>query len=310
MILTVTANPVIDRVYFVDKFEMGEIHRPSKMTCTAGGKGLNVARVCTALGEKAAAMGFVGGAGGEFIKTEVEKIGIKNRFTQIKGETRICVNISDKDGKSGEILEPGPNISREEESCFLADFEKSISEYDIICASGSLPKGLDSSFYCEIIRIAKENGKKVIADTGGKTLEDVIAAKPYMIKPNRYEISLLLGSEINSPDDVKSALKLLQNAGIEIPLISLGKDGAMAYIDNAFYKFVSPVVNVKNSVGSGDSAIAGIATGFSRGMNVIDSIRLGMGAGTANTQFEETGIVSRELAEKFYKEIKVETMAE
>lgn len=308
MILTVTPNPTVDRVYFVEKFQMGEVHRPIKMTCTAGGKGLNVARVSHILGEKSATMGFVGGFNGDLIKSQVESLGIENLFTRINGETRTNVNISDNEGKSGEILEPGPEISPEEEKCFFTDFERHISRFKIICAAGSLPKGLDSTFYKKIIAISKKHNKKIIADTSGKVLEDVISEKPYMIKPNEYELSLLMGKEIKSIEDIKGALIFLFEKGIEIPLITLGKDGAMAYVENKFYKFNSPKVQVKNTVGSGDSSIAGIATGLSRGMNIIDSIKLGMACGTANTQFEETGMVSQELVEKYYKEITVDTI--
>lgn len=303
MILTVTANPAIDRVYFVKDFVMGEVRRPISMTYSAGGKGLNVARVAKIMNASVGAMGFVGGYNGEFIKTEVEKLGIINEFTQIAGETRNCINISDENGASGEILEQGPVISEAEALSFLQSFEKALEKYDIIAVSGSLPKGLDSQFYCKMIECAKKQGKKIIVDTSGQTLKDVIKAKPYMVKPNRDELSAYLGKTIESLSDVADSLKALKEEGIEIPLVSLGKDGAMAYVDGRTYKFTTPAVNVKNTVGSGDSTIAGIVTGLDRGMNIIDSIRLGMASGTANTQFEQTGLVCCELVEKYYKEI-------
>lgn len=303
MILTVTANPAIDRVYFVKDFVMGEVRRPISMTYSAGGKGLNVARVARIMNACVGAMGFVGGYNGEFIKTEVEKLGIINEFTQIAGETRNCINISDENGASGEILEQGPVISEAEALAFLQSFEKALEKYDIIAVSGSLPKGLDSQFYCKMIECAKKQGKKIIVDTSGQTLKDVIKAKPYMVKPNKDELSAYLGKTIESLSDVADSLKALKEEGIEIPLISLGKDGAMAYVDGKTYKFTTPAVNVKNTVGSGDSTIAGIVTGLDRGMNIIDSIRLGMASGTANTQFEQTGLVCCELVEKYYKEI-------
>ena len=306
MILTITPNPTIDRVYFVNEFNMGEIHRPERVSISAGGKGLNVARVSHLLGEESSAMGFAGGFNGEYIKAETVKQGIKEMFTSIKGETRICVNISDKDGASGEILEQGPVISEEEARKFLLSFEQEIENCNIVCAAGSLPRGLDSSFYCEIIRIAKAHDKKIIADASGKTLDDVIKEAPFMIKPNRYELSLLMKREISSIDDVKDALLFLWEEGIEVPLATLGKDGAMAYIDGQFYKFGSPEVEVVNTVGSGDSSVAGIAVGLCRGMNIIDAIKLGMASGTANTQSPETGVVTKELVEKYYKEITVD----
>lgn len=308
MILTITPNPTIDRVYFVDEFKMGEIHRPEKVVCSAGGKGLNVARVSHILNEEVLAMGFAGGFNGEYIKAEIEKLGIRTAFTPISGETRICVNISDSQGKSGEILEKGPQITQTEKEVFFSEFSKRLSEYDVICISGSLPRGLDESFYAKVIRLCKEAGKRVIADASERVLGKIIDEKPFMIKPNRYELSVLMGKEISSQDDVKEALLFMKNRGIEIPLITLGKDGAMAYIGEKFYKFSSPCVMVKNAVGSGDSSVAGIAVGLSRGMDAIDAIHLGMASGTANTQFEETGFVSRELVEKYYREVTVETL--
>ncbi len=308
MILTITPNPTIDRVYFVDEFNIGKIHRPEKVVCSAGGKGLNVARVSHILKEEVLAMGFAGGFNGGYIKAQIEKLGIKTAFTPISGETRICVNISDSEGKSGEILEKGPQITQTEKEAFFNEFTKQISAYDIICISGSLPPGLDESFYAEVIRLCKENKKKVIADASEKVLGKIIGEKPFMIKPNRYELSVLMNKEISSQDDVKEALLFMKNKEIELPLITLGKDGAMAYIGEKFYKFNSPCVAVKNAVGSGDSSVAGIAVGLSRGMNVVDAIRLGMASGTANTQFEETGFVSCELVERYYKEITVETL--
>ena len=306
MILTVTTNPTIDRVYFVDDFKTGEVHRPEKFTKTAGGKGLNVARVGKILGADTAAMGFAGGYSGEFIKKEVESFGIKSLFTQISGETRTCVNISDKNGKSGEILEPGPTISNEEKESFNKLFSSIVGDYEIICVSGSLPRGLDSDFYKELIRIAKEKGRKIIVDTSGKTLEDILDSKPYMVKPNKDELSKLMNKEVKSLDDVKTALDFLYEKGVEVPFISLGKDGAAVLTDGKYYKFSTPSINVINTVGSGDSTIAGIATGLDRKMDILDSIKLAMAAGTANTQFEQTGFVTKELVEEFYKKITVE----
>lgn len=306
MILTVTANPAIDRVYFVKDFVMGEVRRPEGMKCTAGGKGLNVARVARIMDSQVSAMGFVGGYNGEFIKSEIEKLGIKNEFTQIEGETRNCINISDENGLSGEILEKGPEVSRKEAEDFIKSFEENLEKCDIISVSGSLPRGLDSTFYANLVECAKKKGKRIIVDTSGQTLKDIIKTKPYMVKPNRDELSDYLGRSIESLSDVQDALKILKDEGIEVPLITLGKDGAMAYVDGKMYKFTTPCVAVKNTVGSGDSTIAGIVTGLDRGMSVVDSIRLGMASGTANTQFEETGLVSKELVEKYYNETKIE----
>ncbi len=305
MILTVTANPTIDRVYVIEDFEIGKVHRSEKVSRSAGGKGINVARVCQILGRETAAMGFVGGYTGEFIKSEVEKQGIRNLFTEIAGETRTCVNISDKSGKSGEILEAGPEVSVEEKEKFITEFAENIKNYDIICVSGSMPRGLDTNFYKELVRIAKEKGKKIIVDTSGKALEEILSEKPYMVKPNNDELSQLMDKEIKTDAEIKEALFFLLEKGIEVPFISLGKDGAAAMIGGVCYKFSSPEVEVVNAVGSGDSAVAGVCTGLDMGYSITDSIKLGMASGTANTQFQQTGIVTKELVNEYFEMIKV-----
>ena len=305
MILTVTANPTIDRVYIIEDFEIGKVHRAGKVSRSAGGKGINVARVCHILGRETAAMGFVGGYTGEFIKSEVEKQGIKNLFTEISGETRTCVNVSDKSGKSGEILEAGPEVTEAEKEKFIAEFTENIKDYDIICVSGSMPRGLDCGFYKELVRIAKKQDKKIIVDTSGKALEEIINEKPYMVKPNNDELSALMNREIKTDADIKDALFFLWEKGIEVPFISLGKDGAAALVDGVCYKFSTPRVEVVNAVGSGDSAVAGVCAGLDMGYGVIDAIKLGMASGTANTQFEQTGIVTKELVDEYFEKIEV-----
>lgn len=305
MILTVTANPTIDRVYIIEGFEIGKVMRCASVSRSAGGKGINVARVCQILGRSTAAMGFVGGYTGEFIKSEVENQGIKNLFTKISGETRTCVNVSDKSGKSGEILEAGPEVTKDEKARFIAEFAENIKEYDIICVSGSMPRGLDTDFYIELVKIAKEQNKKIIVDTSGKALEEILSAKPYMVKPNNDELAALIGKEVKTDAQIKKALLFLLEKGIEVPFVSLGKDGAAAMIDGVCYKFSSPEVEVVNAVGSGDSAVAGVCAGLDMGYSVIDSIKLGMASGTANTQFAQTGIVTRELVDEYFNYIKV-----
>lgn len=305
MILTVTANPTIDRVYFIDDLETGKLHRAKRVSRSAGGKGINVARVATILGRKTGAMGFVGGYTGDFIRSEVEKLGIENMLTNIMGETRTSVNITNDKGASCEILEEGPEITEEEKNDFIKTYTNRISDYDVICVSGSLPKGLTGSFYRELVCIAKENRKKIIVDTGGVALLEILSSSPFMVKPNQDEVSDLMNLEITTDDDMKKALYYLNEKGVEVPFISMGKDGASALIDGCCYKFVVPSVKVVNTVGSGDSAIAGVATGIDMGMSLVNSIKLGMAAGIVNTQFEQTGVVTSEMVEKFYNLVEV-----
>jgi len=250
-------------------------------------------------------MGFAGGYTGDFIQSEVKKLGIEEMFTHIDGETRTSVNITNDKGASCEILEEGPEISEEEKNEFIKTYADRIGNYDVICVSGSLPKGLTGNFYKELVAIAKECNKKIIVDTGGKALSEILSGCPYMVKPNQDEISALMNMEIKTDEDIKKSLYYLREKGVEIPFISMGKDGAAALIDGCCYKFIVPVIEAVNTVGSGDSTIAGIAAGIDMGLCLENTIKLGMAAGIANTQFEQTGIVTKELVEGFYNSVEV-----
>ena len=274
MILTITPNPTVDRVYFIDNLEYGKVYRADKFKCSAGGKGINVAKVSKILESRVSAMGFVGGNTGDYIKNEISRLGICCEFTDVSGDTRTNVNISDSRGQSAEILEPGPSITDGEQINFFDSFTKACNNFNVICASGSLPRGLNSSFYSDIIKISSENNKRVIVDTSGETLKDILSFKPYMVKPNIDELSYLLGGEITTNQDIKDGLLFLYEKGVKVPFITLGAEGGAAYIDNKFYKFIAPEVKVINAVGSGDSTIAGIAVGIDRGMNIINSLSL------------------------------------
>jgi len=300
-ILAVTLNPTIDRVCFVESLNVGGVNRPVSISCTAGGKGINVAKVAAILEEKVDAAGFIGGRSGDFIREEVEKLGIGNRFTPIAGETRTCVNITDQsNGQSTEILESGPQISSAECAEFLSEFEKIAGDYDVIVASGSLPPGVPLDFYPQIIQIAHEKGTKIIVDTSGKALSLSIKEQPYMVKPNQDELR-----ELMNETDLAQAVQKLKNDGITMPVVSLGKDGCYAVIGGEVCRFTPPDVPVINTVGSGDSFVAGVAIGICQGLDDVETIKLAMACGVANTQFPQTGMVSAEFVYKFYREIKV-----
>ena len=207
MILTITANPSVDISYQLEKFNIDDVTRTSDIEKHAGGKGIHVGYVLKELGSKPVHSGFAGGKLGEFIEEGLEKRGQEARFVKIKGDTRNCIAIL-HEGKQTEILEAGPTIEKEEEEEFLNKLDQISEGCHIINISGSLPKGLTSDFYKEIIKYAKKHDKFVSVDTSGKTLKDMINAeeKPDLIKPNETEIADVLGRKIEKKD-LKEILK-------------------------------------------------------------------------------------------------------
>ncbi len=309
MILTITMNPALDKVYAVDDFKINKVYRPRDMTATAGGKGLNVARVINQLKGELMITGLVGGSTGTYIREEIQKLGIEEHFVNITGETRTCINIMDeKNTTSTEILEPGPEITEEELEEFLCSYKEIIKECNIIAASGSLPRGVPDDFYKTLIKIAKEKNKKFILDTSGIYLKEGIIGRPFMIKPNVDEIENLLDKKPGTLNDYCKLLIKLKAQGIQLPVITLGQKGCIAEIDGDFLHYLPSPLEVLNTVGSGDAFVAGCALGLERGLDLIEVIKFGMACGMANTQFFKTGMVTEELVNKFFSEIKIKKL--
>lgn len=304
MILTITMNPAIDKIYMVDNYQLGEVHRPSKTIASAGGKGLNVARVAKLIGADVAATGLLGGSNGHYIKNKVEELGIESRFVNISGDTRICINVSDPvNQKSTEVLEAGPTISEAEAKKYLNAYGGMLNDVKVVTLSGSLPKGLPSNFYTLLIDIAKAQGKKVLLDTSSVAFLEGIKALPYMIKPNADEIKEIYHQDVSTEKGLIDAIKFFKQMGIEVPIISRGKEGCIAGLKDGVYTFTNPSVDVVNTVGSGDSFVAGCAVAISRDLSQIDMVKMGIACGTTNTLFSQTGYVEQELVDQFFNQV-------
>lgn len=309
MILTITANPSVDISYQLDEFILDDVNRVDSVHKDAGGKGIHVGYVLEKLGHEVVNSGFVGGKLGEFIVESLDKRGLKTRFVEVDGETRNCIAIL-HEGKQTEILEKGPEISKEKEQEFLESFDKISQDCRVINISGSLPKGLDSNFYKDIIAYAKSHGKFISVDTSGDTLLDVINAdiKPDLIKPNETEISGVLGKEIKSIEDLKEILSKDPFDSIENIIVSMGKDGAVVKMGNNFYRATVPVIDAVNPVGSGDSSLAGALSGIDKNEDDIDIIKKSMTCGLLNALNHEIAQIDMDLFDQYYKKIEVKEL--
>jgi tagatose 6-phosphate kinase len=290
MILTVTANPSVDKNYFVDKLSLGEVVRVNECNQTAGGKGINVSKVANLLGEQTMATGFTGGHSGEFINSFLVKAGVKTSFIKVEGETRTCININDiSSSKQTELLEPGTEINEAKQQEFLSLYTEILKGCEIVAISGSVPKGIDENFYPELIKIAKQAGKRVILDTSGKLLKAGIEAIPHIVKPNKTEMIELIGRDIKTKEEIIAAAFEIKAKGIETVIVSLGKDGAIFVTGNDVYQGITPDIKIVNTVACGDSLVAGFATGLIRKLPITDTIKLAMAVSTANALRKETG---------------------
>ncbi|MGB8451053.1 MAG: 1-phosphofructokinase [Anaerocolumna sp.] len=309
MILTVTLNAAIDKRYVVENLLPGNVNRVKECSYSAGGKGLNVSRVAAIAGEKVTATGFAGGHAGEYIVEALEGQNIKSDFVHISGESRSCINIYDETNHiQTEFLEPGVFVTDTNEEDLLKKFLILIDKCSVVAISGSVPKGMDSSLYKEMIKIAKQYNKKVILDTSGKLLEESLEAKPSMIKPNMDEIRMLTGRELDSEDDLIKAAFEIQKSGIEVVVISCGSDGSIIVCEEGVYRAYVPEVATVNTVGCGDAMIAGFAVGFSRGMPMIETIKLASAISAANAMRMETGFFMAKDMEELLPQIKLKKL--
>ncbi|WP_223589538.1 tagatose-6-phosphate kinase [Neobacillus bataviensis] len=307
MILAVTMNPSVDISYPIHDFKLDDVNRVENVRKTAGGKGLNVARVVKQMGEDVLATGVIGGTIGDYIIQELTKSDIRNHFFKINQESRNCIAIL-HDGKQTEILESGPILSEEEGANFLKVYRELLSEVSLVTLSGSLPKGLESGFYRQMVEISWEKGIPVIVDTSGEPLRQVLThdVKPFAIKPNISELSQLLG--IEAEESISSLKLLLTNElfhGIEWIVVSMGGTGAFIKNGGDFYRVTIPAINVVNPVGSGDAAVAGLAFALKRKQPVSDILKTAMTTGMLNAMGAETGYIDHKKFGQFFEMVEV-----
>lgn len=310
MILSITANPSVDISYNIENLKIDDVNRVELVNKDAGGKGIHVSYVLNELGENVINSGFVGGKLGEFIEKRLDERKISHDFIKLDDETRNCIAII-HDNKQTEILEKGPTISFEKEKEFLAYLEKISKNIEIINISGSLPKGLDASFYQKIIKFAKENKIFVSLDTSGNTLKEIVKGeiKPDLIKPNETEIKDIIEKEF--PENEEEIRKIFDKAPLkDIPyvIISQGKDGAIFKIKNKIYKAKVPKVKAINPVGSGDSTLAGALSAIFNIEDDEDFIKKSMTCGLLNVLNEEIAHININDFDKYKEKIEIKEL--
>lgn len=306
MITTVTLNPAIDTRYFIEDFKEGRLFRAEKTIKSPGGKGLNVTKVLRQMGADVVATGIIGGKNGEWIQENLKKMDIKEEFYVSSAETRVCIAILAKHSET-EILESGEELTDSDLRAFEKKLMELVEKSDVITMSGSLPKGMDAGYYQKLVELVNRKGKKVILDTSGKSLLEGVKGKPYLIKPNFDELEYVLGESIDGRDKIKKAVEKLKNLGAQNVLVSLGGEGAI-YFGEEILKITIPKIKIHNTVGSGDSSVAGFAKGLDDGLELNEILKLSMACGMSNAQSMETGRVIPEDVKEFMGNITVEVL--
>jgi tagatose 6-phosphate kinase len=283
MILIVNLNLAVDEIVHLDGLTPGEVHRTTLVERLAGGKGVNVARVLKVLKEPALLTGFLGGRAGDFIARELEKEELSSSCVTIQHESRTCIILNDTTSRAQTVInEAGPEVSEEEQNAFLERYTQLLSDARLVIITGSLPPRMPQDFYARMIRTANESGKPSLLDTSSEALRRGIAARPFLVKINGAEAGALLGIQLNGLDEASQAARRLIEAGASHAMITLGEMGAALNFEGAEYQIKPPRIEARNTVGSGDAVMAGIAAALVRGHDAEEMARLAIAAGAAN----------------------------
>lgn len=299
MIYTVTINPSLDYHLLVPSFCAGTINRAAEENIFPGGKGINVSAVLRNLMVPTTALGFTAGFTGEKIRSMLDCQGVKNDFIQLpEGMSRINVKVS-SDSET-EINGSGPKITL---SHIEALFEKlaKLKDQDIVVLAGSVPASLPKSLYGQIAGRLKPTGAKVVVDAAKELLTGALGRCPFLIKPNRFELGEIVGKDLDTEEKITEAAKQMKDQGAVNVLVSMGEAGAMLLDKNGvFHRRCAPRGQVINSVGAGDSMVAGFLAGYLNSGVYEEAFKWAVCAGSA-TVFSK-GLASRDRIEALMRQ--------
>lgn len=300
MIYTVTFNPALDYVVFLDGLKLGEINRATRESIFYGGKGINVSTILNMLGMETTALGFVAGFTGKAIEEGLAAEGMHTDFIRLpEGNSRINVKV--KHGDETEINGQGPVITKE---ALDALFKKlsALKDDDILVLAGSIPNTLPEDIYEKILAALAGKETRIVVDATKDLLLNVLKYHPFLIKPNNHELGEMFDTVCETKEDIEYYARKLQEKGARNVLISMAGDGAILITeDGASIRMGTPKGKVINSVGAGDSMVAGFVAGYLKSGSYEEALKTGTAAGSA-TAFSE-GLASREMFEEMLAQL-------
>ena len=307
MITSISLNPSIDRTLVVDQFAAGGLNRVISRNDVAAGKGINVALAVSALGVDSECIGFMYNDSASLFEKRLMVNSTAYDFIYCEGGARTNIKVLDRStGVITELNESGITIT-EQDLAKMVDLVTGHAENsDYLVLAGSLPPGCPVDYYRTLINAVEGLGCRCILDADGDRLKYGLEAKPFMIKPNRYELELMTGCRLNSLDEIRSAAQKFIDMGVEVVAVSLGEEGAL--ITDSDQTLYAPRMNieVKTTVGAGDSMVAGLATGFIGENSLEDTFRMGVACATARCMTEGYKVVDKTIYKALLDMVQIE----
>ncbi len=281
MIYTVTFNPSLDYIVSVDNFTLGKVNRTTDELMFPGGKGINVSMVLKNLGYDSVALGFMAGFTGNEIIRMLDERGVISDFIHVeKGLSRINVKL--RSNEESEINGQGPEIDADAISRLYGKLDK-LQDGDVLVLAGSIPDVMSRNTYMDIMKRLNGRGVKVVVDATKDLLVNVLEYKPFLVKPNNHELGEIYGVTLNTRDEVVPYAKRMQEAGARNVLISMAGEGAVLLDEQGeIHMSEAPKGKVVNSVGAGDSMVAGFIAGYLESGNYDEAFYMGLCTGSAS----------------------------
>ena len=299
MILTVTPNPCVDKTVFVDELKVGTFMRSTRCTCVPGGKGNNVARAVNALGRPSKAMVLVGGHPGAHVVDMIrEQDGVDCIPVWVASPTRTITTVLEQPiHRQTAFFEPGSRVTDDEAAALEAAFREAVADAAVVAFSGTVPDPNIEALYRDLVRIANDAGAVTILDAHGPEFALGLGSVPHMVKPNVAEAEELVGFSLDSIEAKWKGIDVFHEKGVKLVALSLGARGAFVSDASQRLHAAPPAIEEVNPVGSGDALVAGFAIGLMEGLDLAETARLAIAAGTANAMSWDIGHFTREEVE-------------
>ncbi|MEG9482440.1 1-phosphofructokinase [Mannheimia sp. HC-2023] len=305
-IATVTLNPAFDLVGRLKRIEIGEVNTVETLGLYPAGKGINVAKVLADLGTNLAVTGFLGEENqGDFVNA-FKQNGLNDEFYRIQGKTRINVKITETEADVTDLNFLGFEISAQHWENFVSQSSQWKDKFDLIAVCGSLPRGVSPEQFAEWLESLHQQGLKVVLDTSNAALTSGLTAHPWLIKPNRRELEVLVGRSLNSTEEIIEAAQQLRSQGIENVIISMGEKGSLWLNNEGVLQAQPPrCENVVSTVGAGDSMVAGLIYGFSQDWNKSQILKFASATSANAVAQSNVGVEDRKVIDELAEQVKI-----
>lgn len=304
MYYTITLNPAIDMLTKVENFELGKLNRTGESDYVIGGKGINISLLLNNIGKESKALGFIAGFTGNFIKEELKKKGIKSNFVETRGFTRINIKLTTD--IETEINSQSSKVAKENIKEFFDTLEE-LSDNDTVFLSGNIIPGMDSDDFAAIAKKVREKGAKLVVDSNKDMVLDTLKYKPFIIKPNEFELGEMFGVKISNTEEIAKYAKKLQEMGAENVLVSRGSKGAILFTNEGdVFTANTATGKVISTIAAGDSMLAMFVAKYDETGDYRLSLQYASAAGGA-TSFS-AGVGKKKLIDELLSQINVDKM--